>query len=325
MMIERRPAASTVPFTTSSSGAPARDSMKLLFCLSILLPLFFLAEVSHGDFTGKGHVHVLSETKQVFVNDDCRRTDSCDLKSFALIRTAYEVWFSDDPYHPTYGSGAIMEYETESVSALEKYAVVQFKKGCVFYSSEDREGKIRRVVNDTVLSFGSDTSFCFPRWVIDSQDTDPAYNSDPEYGRFYLLRWNRPGSYEQRTQELYGAEKPKKPVLYMTDYPAGAFVTGAAARNVALEFNSCIFKADEVPAATRRNDVRFARPIHCFDWRSIYVYDFAAGKFRTQLAGLPWWEVPPLVVDVHLLLTFAALLIALALVIISRLRDWLGQ
>lgn len=295
--------------------------MKLLICL---LPLLFFADISYGDFTGKGHVHIISVTKQEFMNEDCQTTESCDLKRFALIRSAYEVWFSDDPDHPTYGSGAIMEYETSSVSALEKYTVVQFKKGCVFYSSKNRDGKILRIVNDTVPSFGSDTPFCFPHWVIDSQDTDPAYNSDPEYGRFYLLRWNVPGSYEQKTQKFYGAEKPKKPVLYTTDYPAGAFVTDTGVRNVALEFNTCIFKADKVPTVTRRDDVHFAKAIHCFEWRSVYVYDFATGKFRTRLAEMPWWIIPSMLADAHLLLSFAVILIALALTTILRLRYRLG-
>jgi hypothetical protein len=298
--------------------------MTNLFRLLILLPLLLLADVSFGDFNGKGHVHVLSETKQVFVNPNCRSTGSCDLKRFTLTKSTYEVWFSDDPHHPTYSSGSITEYETDAVAALEKYAVVQFKKGCVFYSSKNRDGRIRRIVSDTVPSFGSDTRFCFPHWVIDSQDSDPAYNSDPEYGRFYLLRWNRPGSYEQRTQKFYGVEKPKKPVLYMTDYPAGAFVTATGVRNVALEFNTCIFKAREVPTDTRRDDVRFAKPIHCFEWQSIYVYDFANEKFQTQLTGMPWWQAPAMLVDAHLLIIFATLCIAFAVIAISRLRKSFG-
>ena len=123
-----------------------------------------------------------------------------------------------------------MEYQTDSVDALEKYAIVQFKKGCVFYSSKNREGKISRNLGDIVSSFGEDIPFCFREWIIDSQDTDPAYNSDPEYGRFYLLRWNKSGSYERRTQKYYGVEKPKIPVVYMADYPAGAFVTGTGVK-----------------------------------------------------------------------------------------------
>jgi len=221
------------------------------------------------------------------LNPVCPSTDTCDLKRFTLTKLVYEVWFSDDPIHPTYANGVIMEYETDSVDALENYAIVQFKKGCVFYSSKNSEGKIHRKVGDTVLSFGKYIPFCFPQRVIDSQDTDPAYNSDPEYGRFYLLRWNKPGSYDNRTRKYYGAEKPKLPVVYMTDYPAGAFVTGTGVRNVALEFNTCIYKASNVPADTRRDGIDFAKPSTCFEWQSVYVYDFDKGGFQTRLANVP--------------------------------------
>jgi hypothetical protein len=299
------------------TGVP--DPMKKFFSLSFVLLIFILAGNSYGDFTGKGHVHTRSLTKQVFLNPDCRSTDTCDLKRFTLTKVVYEVWFSDDPNYPTYGNGAIMEYETDSVDALEKYAIVQFKKGCVFYSSKNRGGKIHRNVGDTVPSFGEDAPFCFPQWVIDSQDTDPAYNSDPEYGRFYLLRWNNPGSYDQRTQKFYGAVKPKTPVLYVTDYPAGAFVTATGVRNVALEFNSCIYKANDVPADTRRDDIDFAKPIACFEWQNVHVYDFDNGMFQTQLAGVPWWEEPDTRVNVFLIVLFAMLMIGLALVTFFRL------
>jgi hypothetical protein len=275
--------------------------------------------MSYGDFTGKGHVHTLQETRQDFLNSDCRSTDTCDLKRFTLTTSVYEVWFSDDPNHPTYGNGVIMEYETASVDALEKYAIVQFKKGCVFYSSKDRQGKIERNVNDAVPSFGENIPFCFPRWVIDSQDTDPAYNSDPEYGRFYLLRWNQPGSYDERTQNYYGIEKPKIPVAYMADYPAGAFVTATGVRNVALEYKTCVFKARDVPAETRREDMHFAKPITCFEWQNVYVYDFAEGRFQTQLAGVPWWEEPDRRVNRYVFVLFAVLM-ALALVLLWRTR-----
>jgi len=295
--------------------------MKKFFCFSFILLIYFRAANSHGDFTGKGHVHTLSKTTQVFFNPDCRSTDTCDLKRFTLTKSVDEVWFSDDPNYPTYGNGVIMEYETDAVDALEKYAIVQFVKGCVFYSSKNGEGKINRDVN-IAPSFGENIPLCFPEWMIDSQDTDPAYNSDPEYGRFYLLRWNKPDSYDYRTQKYYGAQKPKIPVVYMTDYPAGAFVTGTGVKNAALEFNTCIYKAIDVPTETRRDDINFAKPIACFEWQNIYVYDFDKGKFQTNLADLPRRrEEPYTLVPVYLFELFVTLFTALALVSFSRLRQ----
>lgn len=291
------------------------------FYFSVILLVFCLAGISYGDFTGKGHVHTHSNTKQVFLNRDCRSTDTCDLKRFTLTKLVYEVWFSDDPNYPTYGNGVIMEYETDSVDALEKYAIVQFKRGCVFHSSKNRQGKINRIVTDIVPSFGETIPFCFRQWVIDSHDTDPVYNSDPEYGRFYLLRWNKPGSYDERTQKYYGTEKPKMPVVYMTDYPAGAFVTGTGVKNAALEFKTCLFKASDVPAETRRDDVDFAKPITCFRWENVYVYDFDKQKFQTDLASVPRWPETSMRVNVYLLVIFVTFFVALALFLLARAQS----
>jgi hypothetical protein len=309
--------------------------MRKIFCFSFIWLLAFLSENSFGHFTGKGHVHTVSETKQDFLNSDCRSTASCDLKRFTLTTSVYEVWFSDDPIYPTYGNSVVMEYQTDSVAALEKYAIVQFKKGCVFYSSKTNGGKITRKINDTVPSFGENVPFCFPEWVIDSQDTDPAYNSDPKGGRFSLLRWNRPGSYDERTQKFYGTHRPRRPVVYMADHPSGAFVSGIGMKNVALEFNTCIYKASEVPEETRREDINFATPLTCFGWQNVYVYDFDRGKFQTAIADVPRWEEPsaplekrqetPARIDLYLMVILVTLFIALALLIFSALSNFLRQ
>jgi hypothetical protein len=297
--------------------------MTNFFCFSVILFISFLAENAYGDFTGKGHVHALSETKQVFLNPNCRTTDTCDLKRFTLTTLVHEVWFSDDPHNPTYGNGVIMEYETASIDTIERYAIVQFIKGCVFNSSRNGNGKIDRNAGYVVASFGEDIPLCFPQWVIDSQDTDPAYNSDPEYGRFYLLRWNEPGTDDYGSHKFYGAEKPREPVVYMTDYPAGAFVTASGVKNAALEFKTCIYKASDVPAETRRDDTNFAKPINCFEWRNVYVYDFGTRRFETEFADLPFpgREEPYIRITVFLVMAFVTLFTALALVRLLRLRQ----
>lgn len=262
--------------------------------LALLYSLLSIALSGHayGHFTGKGHVHTHSETKQDFLNPDCQSTGTCDLKRFTLTTAVNEIWFSDDPDHPTYSNGVIMEYETGSVPALEKYAIVQFKRGCVFYTSEAAPGVIKRSINSTVFSFGESVPYCFRNWIIDSQDTDPVYNSDPEHGRIYLARWNRPGSYDNQTQRFYGVQKPTRPVVYMTDYPSGAFVRASGVKNTALEFKTCIYKASEVPAVTRRDDINFAKPISCFEWQNVYIYDFKTARFQTDLALAPTWDEP---------------------------------
>lgn len=298
--------------------------IKLFLCLSVAL-IALAPTDARSDFTGKGHVHTLSETQQVFLNPDCRASDTCDLKRFTLIHLAHEIWFSDDPKHPTHASGAIMEYETDSVAAIEKYAVVQFVKGCVFTSARNRDGEITRDINYGVSSFGETIPLCFPDWVIDSQDTDPVYNSDPEHGRFHLLRWNRAGSHDLRTETYYGEEKPKTPVVYLTDYPAGAFVTATGVKNTALSFRTCIYKAAEVPRQTLRDHINFARPLGCFEWQNVYVYDFDEGRFLRDWNGLPAVQAPVARVDRLPLIIFAlgfAILVAFVFSRFRRLPSW---
>jgi hypothetical protein len=186
-----------------------------------------------------------------------------------------------------------------------------------------------------VPSFGENVPFCFPRWVIDSQDTDPAYNSDPETGRFYLLRWNKPGSYDERTQKFYGSQKPRLPVVYMADHPSGAFLSGIGAKNVALEFNTCIYKANDVPAETRRDDINFATPLTCFGWQNVYIYDFDKQKFQTNIAALPKWGEPSALIEkrqepvapisLYLMMIFITLFIAVAVLIFTPLSNFLRQ
>jgi len=299
--------------------------MRKFLSFSFFFLAFFLAGKSYGHFTEKGHVHTLSKTEQDFLNPDCQSTYTCDLKRFSLTTSVYEVWFSDDPNYPTWGNGVIMEYETDSVDALEKYAIVQFIKGCVFDSKKNPEGKIVRNLSYTVPSFGEDVPYCFPEWVIDSQDTDPVYNSDPEYGRFYLLRWNKPGSYAYPDHKYYGAEKPKRPVVYMADYPAGAYVTGSGVKNVALEFKTCMYKASEVPTETRRVNINFAKPLTCFEWQNVYVYDFAKARFEANWTDVPKPQAPAMRVALYLLITLAILFISLALLTFSSLNRFLRE
>jgi hypothetical protein len=305
--------------------------MKKLPCFAFILVISLLAGNSYAHFTGKGHLHTLSKTRQVFLNPDCRSTDTCDLKRFALTTSVYEVWFSDDPNYPTYGNSVIMEYETDAVDALEKYAIVQFVKGCVFYSSKDEEGKINRNVSVIVPSFGESIPLCFPKWVIDSQDTDPVYNSNPEHGRFYLLRWNKPGSYDRRTQKFYGIKKPKTPVVYMADYPSGAFITPTGVKNAALQFNTCIYRARDIPVKTRRDEIHFATPLNCFEWQNVYVYDFDTARFQAdwkdvpRLADVPEQAEPSVPVKMYLLVVFVTLFIVCAVATFSCLGKVIRQ
>src|SRR5439155_11991670 len=88
---------------------------------------------------------------------------------------------------------------------------------------------------------------------------------------------------------------------------------------------TCIYKASDVPAETRRDDIDFAKPITCFEWQSVYVYDFDKGAFQANWADVPRPEEPYMRVKVYLLVIFITLFIALALVTFSRLGNFLSQ
>jgi hypothetical protein len=292
-----------------------------MLVVCVLLISLLLAGGAQAHFNGRGHMHKIFQTQQMFENPDCHSTDTCDLKRFALTTAQYEAWFSDDPEHPTYGNGTIIEYETDTVESLEKYAVVQFKKGCVYYTGTQPD-EARMQIRDLVPSFGAEVPFCFGDWVIDSQDTDPVYNSDPEYGRFYLLRWNKPGSYEQRTQKFYGAEKPKRPKVYLIDYPAGAFVTRTGVRNVALAFRTCIYKATEVPVETTRTNLDFARAVHCLEWDNVYVYNHASRVFQPTWPVFPAPPQPEVRPPAVVLILYALLFVMLAAALLFLVSVW---
>jgi len=106
-------------------------------------------------------------------------------------------------------------------------------------------------------------------------------------------------------------------------------------KNVALEFNTCIYKASEVPEETRREDINFATPLTCFGWQNVYVYDFDREKFLTNIADVPTWAEPSALIekrpapsattDLYLIVILVTLFIALALLIFTALSDFLRK
>src|SRR3989344_8111316 len=122
---------------------------------------------------------------QVFVNKDCEKSDSCYLKSFSLTPYYYQVWVGDQP---SYGSGALVEYETSNVKDLENYVFVSFVRGCLFNSIKAEDGSVAKSYGFAIRHFGKAKTYCFPEWTVVSGDNDPAYKS--ENGRHYLYRWN---------------------------------------------------------------------------------------------------------------------------------------
>lgn len=215
---------------------------------------------------------------QVYKNSDCLKTDSCDLKEFKLETYNYNSIIAGDA---TLGSSATMSYKTDKVENLEKYAVVQFIKGCV-YNSKLVDGKIEKNSYVSRDFFGEIKKFTHPQWVIDSVDKDPVYNSIEKL-RHGAYRWNTvAGSTEKKTQKYYLNEKPTRPELYVTDLPSTAFFMYGEAKNVSLEFKACIYKTSDVPMETDPEDTTFAEPIKCFDWKSSFIYNHTGKLYESK-------------------------------------------
>jgi len=118
------------------------------------------------------------------------------------------------------------------------------------------------------------------------------------------------------------ASPPIRDGVVTVDDDRIAYVGAAGVKNVALRFNTCIFKAGDVPAKTRRENIDFAKPVSCFEWQNVYVYDFATATFRTDWPEVPGRAEPSVRVNADQFVgTIALLLIALALVVFVQSRQ----
>ncbi len=245
----------------------------------IIVPKKDLAPLNSQEKKPNGTLIMKNVKEKTFLNKSCKETDTCDLKSVYFRTLDYEVWIEGDP---SYGSSVIARYTTESVADLEKYAFVHFMRGCVFSSRKMENGTVENSFGIEIVNFDKNQKFCFPDWVIDSQDTDPVYNSDPELGRHYLYRWAKMlGSYENRKiQEFYGIKVPSKPQLFVIDNPHRAFKVHDFAVNISMEYKMCLYKSSDVPRATNEKNVDFADPIACVEYSSNFVYNFETNKFE---------------------------------------------
>ncbi|MBI4678582.1 MAG: hypothetical protein HY748_13475 [Elusimicrobia bacterium] len=233
-------------------------------------------------------VDTLRVKELAWENKDCAATASCDLKGATFRAYDYRVAIGGDY---SYGTGFSARYRTGSVGELPRYGFVQTVRGCQFDSAV-KDGKAVLTAAYAREFFGDTAPFHHPRWAFDSVDHDPFYNSDAGRPRHYLYQWNRvPGSIDKRTREFYGVRKPPTPELYVLDYPGTAFVGGAAAKNISLEFETCLYRTSAVPEKAAPEPVGLAGALVCFRWSSSFVYDHARGSYET------WDRVHPFCLD----------------------------
>lgn len=201
---------------------------------------------------------------------------------FSVTTQHYKITYK--PGDVSWGTRMFAKYETKKVGELEEYGVVQFLRGCQYNTYVD-QGKIVTVDNILRHSFNKLVVFKHPEWVIDSVDLDPLYNNTPEnesWGtRHGFYRWNRKGNYDEDGEVLFRNEKPpqniKNPNLYVIVHPGTSFIEAGWAKNISMEFKTCLYKTKDIPVKTLESDIHFAKAIHCFDWSTSFIYDHATG------------------------------------------------
>ncbi|MGI4993543.1 hypothetical protein ACRXCV_12975 [Halobacteriovorax sp. GFR7] len=215
-------------------------------------------------------------------NSDCKKNDSCTLKNFHLQVTDYIVSRGKEK---SYGTKAIISYQTDQVKHLEDYAVVQFIRGCVYNEMIDKNGKITKYSGTSRQFFGSVEKFNHPNWVIDSIDKDPIYNSSAvTSSRHDYYRWNtNPNSYGENGEDYLIRKYPTFPKVYVSDLPSTSFYSHGSAKSTNLEFNVCIYKTSDIPRETTPDDLDFAKPIHCMKWKTSNVFNFKTMKYEKNV------------------------------------------
>ncbi len=242
--------------------------MSKLLSLLILIPINSYAV----------NVILSPEESQVFKPGTCLSED-CSLKQFKISSQNYKlqvggVW--------RFGTRAFISIETNSVKNIRDYGVVQFIRGCVYNSKVNEEGVVKKEIKISREFYNGHQLFLHPEWVIDSIDLDPLYNSfNPEVDRFGAYRWSpTPGVFTNYDEQVYLLERtPDFPEVYVTDRPAQAFYENNEAKNVSLQFKTCLYKTNDIPLVSKPSDLNFAEPIKCFEWNSQFNFNHKTKVF----------------------------------------------
>ncbi len=271
--------------------------MKRLFLSALILlsgASFAQADVSPLEAKARKQSTVptvsLGRSETIFLNpaSECAVNGTCDLKQVIFRKVDYIS--PHDPSDPDdvliLGSKIFLGFQTESLDTLTNYLPVQVERGCMWYSHPGPDGKL-------VTEFGIVKSYMgkwqvphvYRDWTVDSTDTDPAYGSRGD-DRSYSLEWSPkiPTWIPDGQGNLFGEEKPTVPFLYTKDEPGPAvYAFGLKqARNMSLEFKTCLFRREDVPLISNGYDIALEKAVVCFSWDSKFVFDHAKLRFVRQ-------------------------------------------
>lgn len=245
--------------------------MSKLLILLILMPI-----------TSKAVDVILSpEETQAYSPGTCTfGAGDCGLKKFKISSQNYKlqvggIW--------RFGTRAFISIETNTIDQIRSYGVVQFIRGCVYNSKLADDGKVKKEIKISREFYNDYQLFSHPEWVIDSIDLDPLCNSfNPEMDRFGAYRWSpTPGVFTNYDEQVYLLERaPEYPEIYVTDRPAQAFYENGKAKNVSLQFNTCLYESKDIPLVSKPTELNFADPIKCFKWNSQFKFNHKTKVFE---------------------------------------------
>jgi hypothetical protein len=266
------------PCTRSSFKREELNMKRGTFIMVFIL--FLVVFVPRVQCSEDGQRFILSHETYTFRNiTNCEALNTCSLKRIDYLVQDYKVGVVGD-YN--YGTRFFAKYETDSLETLDDYIFVQFIRGCM-YATKVKDNDIFLYYPIARYHFGKAVEFRHNDWVIDTDDADPSYPSNiKRQSRNFWLRWNTtPGSTYYETEKIYGFERPSFPELYAVDRPGQAFFMNRTAKNVSLKFRMCIYKKSDVPRIIEPENTNFATPIHCFEWKSSFIYNHGEERFSS--------------------------------------------
>jgi len=258
--------------------------LKVVIQIGVTMKHFLILILAIPSFSFAGKVVREKAKVQVFKNRNCQSTDSCGLKSFKVESYNYGAHFSKTEV--SYGTGMYASFKTQSVNDLEDYAVVQYIKGCKFESYKNTDGSISKRIAEKREFFDEIVDFIHEDWVLDSVDLDPVYNSHKQ-GRHLVYRWNHQQNTRADHIYLY-SEYPKVPFLYVRDFPGTVSVSSLGAKNISLQFKTCIFKSKDVPYESTPSGFGTEKALKCFEWDSSHIYNFKNKKYERRVGIDPF-------------------------------------
>lgn len=237
----------------------------------LFVSLFLISPFSRAS------IEILSHSVQTYKPE---KEASSPLKSFRLEVLKKKVVLKFDPNNPSFQTDVKMIVETQEISSVEDFAIVQFIKGCI-YKSKSINGELRKEISSYRKHQGEFKPFIHKEFEVDADGADPVY-TDLDGDRFGLYRV---GSLDPGKSSWYRQASLRKPLVYATDLPGQAttfetFDGKLEAQNPSLDFKTCLFKSDDLTFDMTQGNLDISKALTCFDWAHRFSYDFKKKKFE---------------------------------------------